>query len=168
MRRPILVAVAGVVILAGIMVWLSAAQTRAVAIGDPIRQDDFTYTVTGFSRSSDVGLGRDAVRADGVFYVVSIKVENDAKVVDFRWDPSIAQLTDENGRRYQFSVVGQRALDSARPASLVVPAGQSQTFLVAFDLPKDVRDPSVAFSNGILMGDVFDFGAYARARVPLE
>jgi len=164
--------VAGVLVAAAIAVVATAlaspGATHDVAIGQPIRQDDFTYTVLGFSRSQDVGLGRDRVRAKGVFYVVTIEVDNQAKVVSFRWDPSIAAIVDAHGRRYEFSVDAQRVLDAGSGEGQVVAAGDARKFLVAFDVPSTIVRPALSLSNGILMGDVFDLAAYARARVPLE
>jgi hypothetical protein len=88
--------------------------------------------------------------------------------VDYRWDPSIVYVVDAAGHRYEMSVEGQQSLDAARHPSLIVPAGMTARFQVAFDLPAGVQRPALAFSNGILMGDLFNGAAYMRARVPLE
>jgi hypothetical protein len=131
--------------------------TRLVQRGAQIRQDDFQYSVVGVNRTRVIG--RTAAR--GVFYVVTVAVENDALRVDYVWDPSIVRVVDAQGTTY-------RALDFMHGASTRIPAGATRRFEVAFDLPQRVRDPALAFSNGILMGDVFDGASYAKARIPLN
>jgi len=173
MKQPLfvklLVAAAGAAVLLAGYLWFASAQPpRVVAMGEPIQQDDFFYTVAGVSKAKSLGAGETRAKARGVFYVATIDVENKALRVDYRWDPSIVYIVDSGGHTYQMSVDGQHALDAARRQILIVPAGGSQRFQVAFDLPERVDHPALAFSNGILMGDVFDGGAYMKARVPLE
>jgi hypothetical protein len=170
-KRPVslLVALAAVAALASAVAALALPPSSyTVAMGRPIRQDDFTYTVVGFAKAPEVGMGRDAVRSRGIFYLVTIQVDNDARIVSFDWDPGIARIVDDRGRRYAYSVDGQRAIDASSGISDVVGHGDSRRFVVAFDLPPDIRRPAVAFSNGVMMGDVFDGASYARARVPLD
>jgi len=173
MKQPlffkILAAAAGAAVLLAAYLWLASAQPpRVVAMGQPIQQDDFFYTVAGVSKAKSIGAGETRVNARGVFYVATIDVENKAIRVDYRWDPSIVYVVDAGGRTYQMSVEAQRALDAAKRQSLIVPAGGQERYQVAFDLPDRVDHPALAFSNGILMGDVFDGAAYMKARVPLE
>lgn len=139
-----------------------------VAFGAPIQQDDFTYTVVSAIREKAVGSGVDRTPAKGIFYVVKIRVDNHAMRVPYEWDPSIARVIDARGRTYLVSPEALRALSVGRSQAMSVEAGQSEAFLVAFDLPADVVHPALAFSNGILMGDVFNGAAYAKARVPLD
>ena len=40
-------------------------------------------------------------------------------------------------------------------------------FQAVFDVPTSIEKPSLAFDNGILMGDVFDLVAYRRIGVML-
>lgn len=159
----------GAGLIAGLYFLIVSTQPEhVVAFGEPIRQDDFLYTVVGVTKSRTLGAGADRAAAHGLFYVASIDVKNEAMRVAYRWDPAIVYVVDASGRKFEFSVDGQRALDAARPQSQMVDAGDSARFDVAFDLPAGVDKPALAFSNGILMGDVFDGAAYSRARVPLE
>jgi hypothetical protein len=173
MQQPLLVrilvaAASAVALLAGYL-WLNAGpSTRVVAMGEPIQQDDFFYIVAGVSKAKSIGSGETVALAHGVFYVATIEVANKALRVDYRWDPSIVYVIDADGRKYQMSVEGQRALDAAHRQILIIPAGGSQSYQVAFDLPDRADHPALAFSNGILMGDLFDGAAYMKARVPLE
>lgn len=141
---------------------------RVIAIGEPIRQDDFTYTVVGVTRAATLGVEPHRAVPRGRFYVVTVRVDNDAVRVAFQWDPSMVHVVDVTGNSYAFSVDGQRALDAANPRSTIVDHGESAKFQVVFDLPQGIDHPALAFSNGILMGDVFNGAAYLKARVPLE
>lgn len=143
-------------------------ETRVVRRGEPIRQDDFLYTVVGVARSKSIGAGEAHVAARGIFYVATVEVTNEAIRVPYRWDPSITFVVDSAGRHYALDLDAQRVLDATSPHDDLVPAGASARFEVVFDLPKRVDRPALAFSNGILMGDVFDRGAYMKARVPLD
>ena len=145
----------------------SGSPTRAVGIGEPIRQDDFLYTVVGVAKTPTLGASPRRLVAHGEFYVATIQVDNQAKRVDYRWDPSIVYVVDAGGKRYGPTLDAQRILDGENP-DLVIAAGSSARYQVAFDLPRTIQHPALAFSNGVLMGDVFDFAQYARARVPLN
>lgn len=155
-------------VVIGAVVFFSSPRSYEVAIGQPIRQDDFLYTVVGVSKAHDVGDDAHRAVAHGTFYVATIEVDNQAKRVGYRWDPSIVYVTDDAGRRYALSLDAQRALDASHDVDPMVVAGGSARYEVAFDLPLGVRHPVLAFSNGIMMGDVFSGAAYTRARVPLD
>jgi hypothetical protein len=162
-------AVALVAVVIGAYFALSeSGPARVVAFGEPIRQDDFAYRVIGVTREKMLGADSHRAIPHGQFYVVTVRVENDALRVAFQWDPSMVHVVDANGQSYPFSVDGQRALDAANSRANVVEHGESASFQVAFDLPDGIEHPALAFSNGIMMGDVFNGAAYLRARVPLE
>jgi hypothetical protein len=148
---------------AGLFTYLGDRPTHLVALGTPIRQDDFQYTVVGVTRAASIG----GVPARGVFYVIKVRVENDALRVPYLWRPDEVRIVDASGRSYGYSPGGQRALDLANPAA-VVNRGTTADFDVAFDVPRGIVRPQLAFSNGILMGDLFDGAAYEKARVPLD
>ena len=160
-------ALAAAVLAAGYF-FVAAQPPQEVRFGQPIFQDDFVYMVVGVTRTKSIGLDGGAARAAGTFYIATLEVTNKALRVAYRWDPSIVYVVDAAGHKYDFSIDGQRALDARHPADLVVEAGQSERFAVAFDLPVKPDRPALAFSNGIMMGDVFDGAAYLRARVPLD
>jgi hypothetical protein len=165
--RFVIAAALAVAIALGALAYLGDRPTHVVALGQPIRQDDFQYTVVGVTRSSALGTAADRTVANGVYYIVMIRVENDARGVAYRWDPSEVRVIDAAGRAYDYSATAQRALDANNPPP-TVEHGTTALFRVVFDLPRGVADPQLAFSNGILMGDVFDAASYAKARIPLD
>ena len=143
-------AIALCLLLTGVVVMLySTKPTTLVGLDTPIKQDDFTFTVTSARRTT---------APHGAAYVVDIRVENHAKRVQFNWDPAMAHVVDANGVEYPPAGAGR---------SVDIPAGESATFAVSFELPSDVKSPVVRFDDGIMMGDVFDAIAYRRIGVKL-
>jgi hypothetical protein len=164
--------VAVVGILAAIALFIALAYTVStprhfIALGSPVRQDDFVYVVTGVGRAPEISNGAAKARAAGVFYIVTIRVDNDAKRVSFRWDERIPHIVDAQGHRYDKSTDGQAALDAATKPNFSIAPGQSASFQAVFDVPADIAKPALAFDNGLLMGDIFDLAAYRRVGVVL-
>jgi hypothetical protein len=140
---------------------------RYVALGTPIQQDDFIYVVTAVGRTPLISNRVASAKANGVFYIVTIRVDNDAKRVSFKWDERIPHIVDAQGGRYDKSPDGQAALDAAAKPRYTIPAGQSGSFQAVFDVPADIQKPVLALDNGILMGDLFNLIAYRRIGVTL-
>ncbi len=138
-----------------------------VGLGVPIHQDDFTYTVTAVGKAKTVGEGSRAVRARGIFYLVTVRLDNHALRVPYEWDDRVAHVVDANGITYGVAPEVQAKLNEDHSISHVVPAGGHASFQLAFDLPATAPKPALAFSNGILMGDVLDLVAYRRTGVAL-
>jgi len=158
----------GAAVIVGLIFFYSGSPPYQVAIGEPIRQDDFLYTVVGVTKARTVGDDAHKAVSHCVFYVTTIQVDNQAMRVGYQWDPSMVFVTDDAGKRYTMSLDAQRAIDASHPVDTMIDAGKSARYEVAFDLPSDARHPVLGFSNGIMMGDVFSGAAYTRARVPLE
>jgi Domain of unknown function (DUF4352) len=138
-----------------------------VALGTPIQQDDFVYVVTAIGRTPEISNTAATAKANGIFYIVTIRVDNQARRVAFKWDERIPHIVDALGTRYDKSREGQAALDAATKPRYTIPAGQSATFQAVFDVPTDIEKPVLAFDNGILMGDLFNLIAYRRIGVNL-
>jgi hypothetical protein len=138
-----------------------------VALGTPIRQDDFVYTVTGVGRTPQISNTFGSARAHGIFYIVTIRVENNARRAGFIWDENIPHIVDASGHRWDIAKQAQATLDaSLRPRFSIAAHGRG-TFESIFDVPMDITKPVLVFDNGILMGDVLNLGAYRRVGVML-
>jgi hypothetical protein len=152
--------VAGAAALAVILMIVFSFRAHAgapdvVPIGQPVRQDDFLYTVTHV-----VAKGTPS----SVVYAVTIRVDNQALRVDYHWSNDIAYVEDGAGRKYQARAdsAGAEASDS------IVSPGGSADFTLDFELPKDARAPVLRYWNGFLMGDFFDGAEYAHVAIPLD
>ena len=121
--------------------------------GDPYATDtllDLLRGLLGFplavavdsvSRTPAVG----ATRANGEFYLVSIRVSSNALRETLRLMNPEYQVIDASGRRYSRSAAGEAAFTAltGTQAALVqpVPAGGEYHTAVVFDLPPDIRNP---------------------------
>ena len=164
------VAAIGILVIAALILGASYALSTPrhfVAIGTPIQQDDFIYVVTGVGRAPQISNSAATAKAAGIFYIVTIRVDNDAKRVAFTWDERIPRIVDAGGERFDRSQTGQAALDAGSKPLFIIQPGQSASFQAVFDVPANIQRPVLAFDNGILMGDVFDFAAYRRVGVNL-
>ncbi|MDQ6767652.1 MAG: DUF4352 domain-containing protein [Candidatus Eremiobacteraeota bacterium] len=156
-----------VIALAVAGIYTFSTPRHFISLGTPIRQDDFTYIVTAVGRTPQIANRSAIAKANGIFYIVTIHVDNDAKREDFKWDERIPHIVDAQGERYDKSADGQAALDAALKPQYTISAGQSASFQAVFDVPADIQKPLLAFDNGILMGDLLNLVAYRRIGVIL-
>lgn len=164
--------VAGIVLFVVAILVIAGAYTFAkpshhIALGAPVRQDDFVYTATAVGRTPAIANQAAHAKADGMFYIVTIHVDNNAKRVSFRWDEKIPHIVDGQGHRFEFSRAGQAALDADTHPRFSIPAGSSASYQAVFDVPADIASPVLVFDNGIMMGDIFNLSAYRRVGVML-
>ncbi len=125
-----------------------------VAVGTPIRHDDFLFTVTAIHRRRLPG---------GIAeYRVSVLVQNQAKVVDYQWRDTIAYV-----RAFDTGGFG-RDFFPATHGSFTLRAGEERTAQLTFNVPPGYSSANLRFWDGIFMGDAFNGAAYEKAIVPLE
>jgi hypothetical protein len=155
------------VVLAIASLYTFSKPQHMVALGTPVHQDDFVFTVTGVGRASEISNKAASAKANGIFYIVSIRVDNNAQRVSFIWDEHIPHIVDASGQRWDISREAQAALDASLKPSFAIAAHDSRTFEAIFDVPPNTSKPVLVFDNGILMGDVFNLVAYRRIGVIL-
>ena len=160
----------GALVLLGLVIavyaglYFLARPTTHVALGTPIRQDDFTYTVVHAAEAQTLAVNGRSIRARGSFYIVTVRLDNNALRVPFEWRDDIAQLVDEHGNKYRVDMIALAAAP-AYERERSVPAGQNASFMLVFDVPKTIEQPLLVFDNGIMMGDAFNLVAYRRTGV---
>ncbi len=139
-----------------------------VGLNQEIQYDDFAFSVLGARKASTLGKG-DSQAADGVYYVVTIKVANHAARVDYTFKKKAAILIDESGREFHVSASGQRALESSegQHCGAPIPAGASCVIDVVFDVPKSANASQLRISEGGLAGDILDVVFYGKKRIEL-
>jgi hypothetical protein len=106
------------------------------------------------------------IRANGTFYVVRLRVSSDARRATLRLGRPTFRILDSEGNRYSRAESAERALASGSGSRLPmvrpVPAGESYTVSVVFDLPREVEEPRLHVSDpagvervleGVLIGD---------------
>ena len=172
-RKKILLSLAALVIvciaLLGIVALLNR-HSQVVGLNQEIQYDDFAFAALGMRRAATIG-AVDAPYAQGVYTIVTMKVANHARRVDFTLDKSTVILIDEQGSEYHWSADTQRAFDATRPASggcaEPIAAGATCVTEVAFDVPATARITQLRISGGGAVGDVLDTIFYGQKRIAL-
>jgi len=141
-------------LLAGFMLWPQIRPPYVVAVGTPIRHDDFLFTVTRIRQHPL----QDGTRQ----YRVAVRVKNEAKIVNYRWRDTIAYVRafDSGGFGHNFYPLTS--------GGFVLPPGAERTAELEFRIPTSVSSASLRFWDGIFMGDAFNGANYSKAIVPLE
>ena len=98
------------------------------------------------------------VTASGTFWLVTIRTRFDEKTVSptrgnqpLNPNPRIVYVLDEHGTRYLPSSEGQlilvRSQDPGKPMSTSIRPGETYTTTVVFDLPVDVKNPTLLIQD---------------------
>jgi hypothetical protein len=142
-----------------------------ISVGERIHHDDFEYSVANYMLTRFLKSGPDTLYANGVFYVVTFRVDNRARRVGHDWDNNIGYITDESGVKYENIPRVQQFLEKSHPFGYRdkynTPAGASDSTYLAFDLPFTVTRPFLMVRGENLMGDMFDRGKFRRMMIKL-
>jgi Domain of unknown function (DUF4352) len=157
--------------LLGILAALNR-RNQVAGLNQEIQYDDFAFSVMAARAATSLGAGESQANAEGLYYVVTMKVANHARRVDFTLDKSVAILVDDQGGEYHLSPDGQRALDSARnrkdECDDPILAGASCTTEIVFELPAGVRASHLRVSGGGPAGDILDTVFYGTKTIDLR
>jgi hypothetical protein len=145
---------------------------QTVGLNQEIQYDDFAFSVLGTVKANAVGSYVSQQSTQGQFFIVTMKVTNYARRVNFSFDKAVAILVDEGGKEYQVSRAGQKALDGETTKSggceSEIPPGASCVSDLVFELPKDARVSHVKVSGGSAAGDVLDTIFYGKKVIKVE
>lgn len=154
-------------ILASIIFISCSSDEKTIGLKQNIHHDDFEYSVQNVERAEYIG----SAKANGIYYIVTFQVQNDAKRVDHEWNNSIAYLIDGNGKEYENSYEQQKNLKQTKQFTLkekyVTPSGSTETTILVFDLPKDAKETYLKVRGDFLMGDMFDGNQFKNTKIKL-
>jgi len=155
------------VLLVAILALLNR-HNQTAGFNQEIQYDDFAFSVVGSKEVATLG----STMAQGKFVVVTMKIANHARRVNYTFNKAVVILVDEDGKEYHISDRGQKALD-AEPThnggcESEIPAGASCVTDVVFDVSKDVRVSHLRTSEGGSVGDVLDTIFYGRKIIKFE
>jgi len=156
--------VVSAIYLGGVVVVSLLSPQRVLAIGEDWCFDDWCIAVDSVTFASELGPSGHPVKANGVFYVVRLRLSNHARGRPQRATSAAVHLLDGLGHRYEVSHDGQSAYEAqdgpTPPLTSTVPIGRSVTTVRLFDLPRDARqvgltvEHPVGFSPGVfVIGD---------------
>jgi hypothetical protein len=142
---------------------------QIVGLNQEIQYDDFAFSALAVREAHSLGSGANQVNAQGVYWVVTLKIANHAKRVDYRFKRSSPVLIDYTGRELRPSPSGQQALESVNDfrCSEPIPAGASCTTEVVFDVPTNSRVSGLRISEGGLAGDILEVIFFGKKRIEL-
>jgi hypothetical protein len=154
---------------AGVMALMNR-RDQVASVNEEIRYDDFGYAVTGARYEKVIGTGAAAIAPRGTFCVVTLDVRNHAQRVGYRFDPKVAVLTDDQGHEYNNSPRARSLLNEeggGDPCAGEVPAGQSCTTDLVFDVPEDSHGLVLRLSYANALTDLLDLVFWGRKRIRL-
>lgn len=167
----LLVGIIGIMGVAGTIVIVNPAapaRARLLTYGDQVQLDDFGFTVLQSETTPRIG----TQTAQGVFYVVTLKVSNHARRVSFRFDPATALVLDDAEQAHTPLPAARRAWFDAHggndPCARELLAGEACTTTLVYDLPADTHTPLFRMQFGGAFGELIDAMLYGNRAVRLK
>lgn len=105
-------------------------------------------SVSGVQKTKQIG----DKTANGEFYIVTVKISNDAKQAELGLHAPDAQVLDESGKVYDRDYSAENILIGSAtesPFDRTVAAGGAFEKVTVFDLPIDVKNPRLDIAEGI-------------------
>jgi uncharacterized protein DUF4352 len=150
---------------------LAGRRNEVVGFNQEVLYDDFAFSVVAVRKSPTLGGGVSQSDASGIYYVVSVKVTNHARRVNYSFKPDSPVLVDDQGREFHASAEGQKAMRVEKLYNAgcgeVVRPGSACVTDVVFDVPADARNLHLRMSFGSV-GDLLDKVFYGDRRISLE
>ncbi|MDH4351415.1 MAG: DUF4352 domain-containing protein [Gemmatimonadota bacterium] len=126
---------------------------RTIALGEDRCFDDWCVAVSHVTLTHEMGAGVDAIRTNGQFYVVTIRLSNHARGRSQRASSAAVRLADGEGRVYEVSREGQAAYEAqhgpASPLTSTMDIGQAIDAVRVFELPTDSRDVGLTVEHPV-------------------
>ena len=137
---------------------------RVIAFGRDRCFDDWCVAVEDVNLVQELGQGEHSIQASGTFYVVTLRLSNQARGREQRASSAAVHLLDGQGQLYDASLAGQTAYEAQNgavaPLTALIPVGQSFRTVQVFDLPLEAApvdltiEHPVGFSPGLfIIGD---------------
>ena len=126
---------------------------HVLAIGEDRCFDDWCVAVADVTVLRELGQGQRVVKADGVFYVVTLRLANHARGRTQRASSAAVHLIDGSGQTYEVSQRGQEAYESehgaSAPLTSTLAVGQFLDAVQVFELPADARDVGLTVEHPV-------------------
>ncbi len=138
-------------------------ETKKVAkLNEPVQDGDLVFTATDVSTATTLGNQFTKRDAQGMFYVITLKIENKGKETK-TVDSSMITLTDSQARKFDRSIEGQSAKGLAQGKVDLflqqVQPGLGVTGDIVFDIPKDATSLKLVVKGGYFgKGQEIDLG----------
>jgi len=160
--------------IAAALAAMSCSQIKkenVIVPGTTIPHDDFEYAVVDYRKTSELKLKDETITANGVFYIVTFNVKNNALRVDHTWDNQIAYLIADDSSTYENNVELQKKLNDTLPfgfkEAYVTPNQSEETTQLVFELPATAERPYLKVRGRILLIDFLDGSKFEKTKVKL-
>lgn len=121
-------------------------------MGETVQSGDLAFTVNGVKEYQSLGNSFTSKDAQGIFKVVSLKIENVGKETK-TIDSSMIKLTDSEGRTFERSIDGQTAKGLAQGQVDLflqqVQPGLSMNGEIVFDVPETAEGLMIELRGGL-------------------
>ncbi|MBU0494268.1 MAG: hypothetical protein KKA73_17090 [Chloroflexi bacterium] len=138
----------------GVIVVVSlASPQRILTVGEDWCFDDWCMAVEEVRLVRELGQGEQIAQADGVFYVITLRLSNHARGRPQRASSAAVHLVDGHGQRYEVTPKGQGAFEAqwgpTAPLTSTLLVGQSIRIVQVFDLPNDAHDVGLTVEHPV-------------------
>ena len=164
-----------ILMLAGAAAYSGALLMASLTSRERVLAQGEMLKFCGFYLDCHLGVAVDGVeqrasigeeRARGTFYLVRLRVSSDARRATLQLGRPTVRVIDSEGTGYARVESAERALGresgDSLPLARPVPAGESYSYNLVFDLPREIREPRLHITDptgvdrileGILIGD---------------
>jgi hypothetical protein len=155
--RPAKALAAVLLIYFGVLLAVSLVTPRKlIPMGEDRCFDDWCIGAEHLAVSRTIGSGASAATANGIFYIVTLKVSSRARGITQRAKDAAVIAVDEKGHRYLPSSDGQRAYDDINGTGPAITnklgPGDSFTTALVFDVPTDTAQVGLEVEHGVWPG----------------
>jgi len=143
--------VLGVYVILWIIYYFGSSY-KNIPLGSEICFDDWCTTLTQADTVSSIGTGNDAIHTDGKFYILHLKMINEARRISQRPSEPRVHIIDSKGMFSSFSEKGQEAYEKQfgkqLPFNSRLELHQTLETVMVFDIPAGACDPKVLIEEG--------------------
>jgi len=117
--------------------------------------------VTDVKQIKTIGDGANQKTAQGIFYIVTVKVFSDAKRAELGLVTPRARVIDAEGKGFERETEAEKVLEIINSNAVpfdkqLGPRGELFTKEIVFDLPSDVKNPKLDFTQGHVIDRVIE------------
>jgi hypothetical protein len=136
-------------------------QVKTYSLGDTIQAGDFKWKITKVSTTKEIG--QDIAgsffgeKADGIFVILDVEVENTANSAKYLTD-SYIKLVDSQGREFSPNTVAAIYLkpEGSALAFEQVNPGITKKGKIVYDVPENVKSFNVKITSSLFSSEVYN------------
>ncbi|MBI2646860.1 DUF4352 domain-containing protein [Candidatus Woesearchaeota archaeon] len=136
-------------------------EVKTYSIGDSIQAGDFTWKITKSSTATEIGEDLAGTffgeKADGIFIILDVEVENTGKSAKYLMD-SYLKLVDEQGREFSPNSAAAIYLKPQGSALMFeqVNPGINKKGKIVFDVPAGLKVANIRISSNLVSSSFYN------------